>query len=355
MTDKDVIDYFYDSDGNVLHRANHKKTVPSEIQTYFDARYKDSNLCTNGEILFRMIHNIDEKPKCKICGKYLPFHKNYAQYDSTECSKQGRKMTCLEKYGVKFASQSNEVKEKVKNTCLKKYGVESFTQAETFKQKTRATCLKKYGSEYWIASSTAKNTSKQTCIERYDVEFASQSNEVKEKVKNTCLKKYGVEWPTQLKQCRNLSDEKKLEKKQKEYETKKKNNSLFSSSAEDQFAKWLEENNYDFVRQYRSTEYPFNCDFYFPQLDLYVEIQGHWTHGGHPYDEHSENDKAIVDFWKNTQSHYYANATYTWTDLDVRKRNIAKQNGINYVEIFAYKLNEIVNQFLETQQQSVYV
>ena len=35
------------------------------------------------------------------------------------------KTKCLEKYGVEYASQSEEIKDKIKETCLEKYGVEN--------------------------------------------------------------------------------------------------------------------------------------------------------------------------------------------------------------------------------------
>ena len=45
---------------------------------------------------------------------------------------------------------------------------------------------------------------------------------------------------------------------------------------------------------------------------------------------------------KNTQ--YHNNAINTWTIRDVKKRNIAKQNNLNYLEIFSIKLNECIEQ-----------
>lgn len=33
--------------------------------------------------------------------------------------------------------------------------------------------------------------------------------------------------------------------------------------------------------QYTSERYPFLCDFYIKPLDLYIELNLYWTHGGH--------------------------------------------------------------------------
>lgn len=93
--------------------------------------------------------------------------------------------------------------------------------------------------------------------------------------------------------------------------------------------------------------YPYACDFYISNVNIYVEIQGSWTHGGHPYDKKSLNDIQLVQEWKDKHNEYYNNAVYTWTDLDVRKRKKAKSSGINYLEIFSHDLNECISIFKE--------
>lgn len=57
-------------------------------------------------------------------------------------------------------------------------------------------------------------------------------------------------------------------------------------------------------RQYKSELYPFACDFYIQNLDLYIECNFHWTHGGHKFDKNNENDiKQLNEFleWYNKQ------------------------------------------------------
>ena len=45
---------------------------------------------------------------------------------------------------------------------------------------------------------------------------------------------------------------------------------------------------------------------------------------------------------KHQLSKYYNNAYQTWVIRDVTKRNIAKQNKLNYHEIFSIKFAEII-------------
>lgn len=93
----------------------------------------------------------------------------------------------------------------------------------------------------------------------------------------------------------------------------------------------------DVVRQYRDKRYPFSCDFYIKSLDKFIELNLHWTHGGHPFDITSEEDinhKKLLESKAET-SQYYGNALYVWTNLDVRKQRIAKENNLNYEVIYS--------------------
>ena len=121
---------------------------------------------------------------------------------------------------------------------------------------------------------------------------------------------------------------------EKRYQTKRRNNSFNTSKIEIQLKQYLTENNINYIYQYKSKLYPFNCDFYFPYKDLYIEIQGNWTHGPHPFTD-SEEDKLLLEKWKSKNTKYYNNAINTWTIRDVNKRETAKQNNLNYLEIFS--------------------
>ncbi len=90
----------------------------------------------------------------------------------------------------------------------------------------------------------------------------------------------------------------------------------------------------DIICQYRSELYPFNCDFYIKSLDLYIEYQGMWTHGPHPFDKNNINDLKLLEYWKSQNKDFYNAAINTWTIADPNKRNIAKQNKLNYIEFW---------------------
>lgn len=92
-------------------------------------------------------------------------------------------------------------------------------------------------------------------------------------------------------------------------------------------------------REYKSEKYPFRCDFYIHELDLYVEYQGHWTHSPHPFKKNKENF-LILKEWKKKKakgSAMYNRAVYVWTISDVKKRETACKNGLNWIEFFNMK------------------
>ena len=123
------------------------------------------------------------------------------------------------------------------------------------------------------------------------------------------------------------------QRKQKEHDTKKRNGTFKKSTQEDAVYEMLckkygEDN---VIRQYWSEAYPFNCDFYIPSLGLYIECNFSWTHGGHFFNENDEEDLKKLQQWKDKGTKYYLNAIETWTVRDVKKRQAAKKNKLNYV------------------------
>ena len=91
----------------------------------------------------------------------------------------------------------------------------------------------------------------------------------------------------------------------------------------------------DILPQYLDIDrYPFACDFYIKSLDLFIEINGMWTHGGHPFDENNDEDMKKLTIWRTKNTKFYNQAIYVWTDLDVRKRECAKKNNLNFEVIY---------------------
>ena len=223
--------------------------------------------------------------------------------------------TCIEKYNVPFFIQSQEFIDKTKETCKEKYGVEYFQKTDEFKSfiSTKMSYLYEFGN--------ILDNRNQTCQEKYGCNCYQQTDEFKVMISNIMLSKAVQE---------------------KRHETFVKNKTFNTSKPEQQTYELLKTKFKEVKYQYRDKErYPFNCDFYIPSLDLFIECQYSWTHGSKPYNEIEDKEK--LELWKSKAktSKYYQNAINTWTIRDVNKRKVANQNNLRLLEFFSY------NDFLE--------
>ena len=364
------------------------------------------------EIYYRLKNNLKKRPVCIICGKPVKYTSgHYAKFCSKECqySDLGKKITKeikiksnLEKYGVEHTSQlkevtdkrtksradhvneiqqhvreslykkygaydvmhiphilqkikdtnlknfgvefplqqlkkeNSEIYQKISQTCINKFGVDSPLKNKEVREKIKQTNIQKYGVDNLFKNDIIKEKIKQTNIQKYGVDYLFKSNIIKEKIKQTNIQKYGVDNPL----------------KNKEIWKKSQDNRQISSKSklENNFLNYLKlkYESDDIITQYKSKEYPYYCDFYIKSINLYIEIQGHWTHNDHPFDINNLNDQLIMNKWrtKSLSDKYYKNALNTWTIKDVEKRNTAIQNNLNYLEIFGKTdLNKYIDIF----------
>lgn len=404
VTDQIILDYFIKSNGHI--NVQRLTNISEEYKEYLDNRYTDSQSLR--ETIKRIQYNIEVRPVCVICGKPVKFlnGKKNQLFNKTCCKEHANMLdgitvkkvlkdiysdvnkkqeisnkireTCLLKYGDEH--YSNRIK--AKETCLQRYGVTSPLKSEIFKQKSKETCLQKYGVEYTGQIPEKIEKTHKVCLEKYGVDsvfkvqkfrnqsldtcikkYASDEDDinsivnigqlkyVKDKIKNTCLEKYGVENPMQTQYYKNLISSilSSNEIQEKIYNTKLLNNSFNISYQEDVCFDLLKEKYSDCIRQYKSELYPFNCDFYIPSLDLYIEYNGSHYHHYHPFDINDDNDinelNRLKEKAENSNAHkngkksQYDNIIYTWTVLDLKKRNIAQQNNLNYIEF--WNINEV--------------
>ena len=169
--------------------------------------------------------------------------------------------------------------------------------------------------------------------EKYGVENPSQADEIKNKVVKTCQKKYGYDYYLQVPEVQGKANSKKSIEKMNN--TKRKNKTFNTSTQEDLIYKRLLElfNKNNIKRNYNTNKYPFNCDFYIKSLDLYIECNFHWTHGGMKYDGRKTICKQKLAKWKEKAktSKFYQNAISVWTHRDIQKYKYIKKNKLNYI------------------------
>lgn len=327
---------------------------------YLKNRYADSD--SFAETVYRIKNKIEEKPHCPTCGKPIKYCGAYKKHCSAKCSandpttREICKNTCQERYGVDNVYQSKEVIDKIKNTNIEKYGTSSYTRTEEYREKTIHANLKKYGTEYASQSQEIKDKVRNTVKEKYNVNNISQLNEVKEKKKQSSIEKYGTSCTFQgaevLEKIKKINIEKYgVENpssssviKRRKIETMKKNHTFGTSQTEEFIYKRLLEIFDKVERQYCTDEYPFQADFYIPEIKTYIEYQGTWLHGEHPYNPNSKEDQDKLKFWKSKydEGHpYYGQAIAGWTVRDPLKRQTAKDNNLNWIEF--WNLQEVEN------------
>ena len=330
-----------------------------------------SNICAQSS------DEIKQKIKQTCLEKY-----GVDNYNKTKESKEKIKQTCLEKYGVEYFWQSDECKEKIKQTCLEKYGVDSPLKSKKIRNKGKQTCLKKYGVDNPAKLEENKEKVKQTCLKKYGTISTTQCKEIRDKIKQSCLEKYGVDNPAKLEENKekvkqtclkkygglapicdpNIKNQIKqtcLEKygvdnygkslkhkinmstimssdemQEHRYNVMTKNHSFNTSKPEEELYLYIKEKFPSVKRQYKDKlRYPYNCDFYIPELDYFIELQGYYTHNTHPYNPNSISDQVLVERYKERYGPK-CQAITIWTLKDPEKRDCAKRNHLNFKEIW---------------------
>lgn len=282
-----------------------------------NAKVKNTKLIKYGDPNYRNDAKI-RKTNLEKYGCENPF--------SNQIVKEKIRKTILEKYGVEHPAQNNDIYNKMEKTTLERYGVKNAFESEDIKKKIKKANLEKYGYEYATQSPVQKEKVRNTNLKKYGTSAPAASQSVKDRIKQTWLSKYGVEHPFLVEDVY-----------QKVIATKRKNKTFSSSSPEEEAFSLLKSIFPSVLRNYDSDpRYPFLCDFYVPEKDLFIELNLHWTHGGHWFDSDSKDDIKKLAKWKTKNKDYYDSAISVWTERDLLKRETASKNNLNYAVFWKF-------------------
>ena len=362
-----ILKYLYNDDKVNINKIRCKKY--QNIRNYLFSYFND-NPSTFTEILFRIKYNI-KRNYCSICGKptyfkgiawYKKTGKLYADFCSCKCSmnssktKEAYKKSCIDKYGVDNPMKNKNVINKGKETCKNKYGVVRASLLKEYQNKTKKTNLLKYGVEAPLQNKEINKKWHETCYVNFGTYSPLANKEIYNKTEETTYKKYGVYCVFNRKENREKLLSEKT--KQKRYETLRRNHTFNTSKIEETIYEKLIDiyGKNDILREYKDKDrYPYRCDFYIKSLDLFIEVQGYYTHGKEPYNPNSIRHQILVQKYKERYGTNCQPVTI-WTIKDVEKRNKAKENNLKYLEIFHKDilkikqditiLNSIINNFL---------
>lgn len=233
--------------------------------------------------------------KCNMCLKMIKINPS-AHLDGCDCRCQQKskiEQTSFNRFGVTNAMLNPVISLKVQETNLKKYGAKFYTSTKEFREKSYETLMLKYGVDH-ISKSSFYDENKDAIISKIHASM-------------------------------------------------KANGSYDYSKSEEIFylklASFFGEN--DVKRQYKSNEYPYNCDFYIMSLDLYIEFNGHWTHGDRFYNDDELYTQLFMTRLNSNTGSYYKKAKYVFSKLDVDKYMVAKQNGLNYLVFWDNDMRDV--------------
>lgn len=340
-----------------------------------------------------ILHGLTDFPECHVCGKTIFSNQftnivhGYRTYCCIACAYKSDEFSKHISESQKIALENDKdfYKKKCaksKRTRIDRNGGTYFSQQSLKKRKdtiskdpnfwkrrdkkTKETKIKNGHSPTWNNPEKTRQTRlknhngkwedehtflcrKQTSQRKYGTDDPSQSDIVKQHKAQAFERKHGIGvkcW-FQTPESRVYMKAIDEQRKQKELATKRKNGTFNTSKQEEDAYNLLHFMYPHLIRQYKSEVYPFCCDFYDPMSNAYIECNFSWTHGGHWFDATNENDIAKAEFMRSKHSKYYDNAIETWTVRDVKKKEYAEKNELNYLvfwnleEVRKYVLDEL--------------
>lgn len=345
----DVFEFLCNSSGNYKREKYFSINFPEIYKEFKTIVWKENR--PFAELMWHFLQDDIELKlgRCVICNrlsiwspKHCGFRVGYHKHCSRECVNsddetkrkrvESHSKTCLDKYGDTTAARLQSTKEHSKQTRIKNSG--------SLKESYRI------GLEHNNSIPFNPESKRKTMLDIYGCEYYSQTKEWKEKMRKVWDER-GHEISKKISKTKQeFTEEHKKELVEKTYISRKKNGTMNTSSYEKKMEKYFIDSNMNFLSQYKSSLYPFVCDFYLQDYDLYIEIQGSWTHGKHPFNPNDKDDINKLNLWKSKNTKYYDNAIDVWSNRDVQKRNVAKENGLKYMEIFINnKKDDVVSLF----------
>jgi hypothetical protein len=157
------------------------------------------------QAIFHLVEGIRSVPLCSGCNDEpcVFTNKGYTQFCSHKCARTHPDVvakvesTMESRYGVRNASHSRKLLNKKRRLHLEKYGVEYPWQREEVRKKSETTMLSQFGVSNASFSDELKAVAVKTWMKKYGVDHPMKSQTVKEKCKKTNRRRRGVDWPTQ--------------------------------------------------------------------------------------------------------------------------------------------------------------
>lgn len=195
MTRDEILAKYVNAKGRISSWASKSVDVPVMVNlTNFlppDASIKERMICLRD--------GISTPPKCERDGclnKPKILHSTYARFCGKKCSglsektKDKKKETNIDRYGVEFVSQNTKVRSKVERSCQDRYGVLYVSQIPDIRKRIANTWNLKYGSAY-VETDDFKDKRRSSLIAKFGVDSPLKDPAICQKMIDTHLDKYG--------------------------------------------------------------------------------------------------------------------------------------------------------------------
>lgn len=331
---------------NEYGRVNSMKLRDSWMESHLPDKYaainkfiEDNNISTNRfvEKVWYYLNNVTgtvtcKKEKCYNKKTFLGLLTGFSAYCSSKCSnsdsvvKNKKIQASLDKYGVENPYQSTEIIKKIRATNLVRHGVDNPMHSSKIKNEMIARSLKKTGSRWALSNGgsadvTKKANNKAAFEEKYSdlqvIEYSYEKFGICTFKKDTCGHTFQItKWQAYLRNMHNI-----------ELCTVCNPIGSFNSTKwQTELSDFLMTNNISFVERDRTVLCPFELDFYLPEHNIAIELDGlYW---------HSINFK---------EPKYHVDKTNSCESLGIQLIHIFEDEWIYRREIVLSRILNLVN------------
>ena len=190
-----------------------------------------------------------------------------------------------------------------------------------------------------LGGKATKDKAVHTNMDKWGCDNPMKNPEVQVALGKTNIAKYGSISPFGSSEVRQKSSKSKAKRLQKSFAEMYTNDkaihvelsqeAVIYNCLVDKFG--MDDVFYQYGMHPSDRRYPYNCDFYIKSLDLFIEFNGHYTHGFHWFDANNHDDQLRVKHLLDTGKVQNKKAVRTWCELDVEKRNKAKAEKLKYL------------------------
>ena len=303
------------------------------------------------QIVWHLANNIIDIPKCQNekCSNKVKWNnqmKEYRTFCSNKChnssirTKTKKKQTNLQRYGVEVPAKSDIIKEKMKQTNINRYGVEHTLQVPEIRQQIKQTNKERYGVENPMQAEIIKRKGQKTKFRKY----GNVTYNNREKVIQTSIDRYSTLHPNQkhfpIKTAEILLDENDFTQFMKD-KTIFQASRLFEidisttqryikkynvtdyiqnkSYLENEMKVILEEIGINFIQNTRKIIAPYELDFYLPDHQVAIEMNGDYWH----------SDKHLLETRGMTADEYHQMKTDRCQELGIELIHISESEWLN--------------------------